>query len=354
MRTTFSYTARAVDGAFIAGTLRADNRTDALAHLRRRLACITSLETSKSTRGKLWALLWSVPVRAKARVVLFRSFATLIGAGVPISRALGVVIEGARESRLREALRSVAAEVENGDSLSNAMERRPREFSPLFVAMVQAGEVGGCLHDALERLAQLLERERALTQRLRSALVYPAIVSASAAALVLFLIANVVPSFAAMFEEMHAPLPPATKLLIALGNVLSHPGGWIVISAVPIVGIALFVTAREQPALRERIDATILTIPVSGPLVRKGIQARFSGTLGTLLSSGVALMPALEAASGVIQNAHFRTRVKCVSESLREGEGLANSLARGCIFDPVSLQLIRAGEESGTLGVCRT
>ncbi len=351
MGVTFAYTARNTSGAFVAGALEADDFEKALAHLRTRALFVTSLEESVSSRGVATSLFTALPVSPQIKVAFFRSLATMTAAGVPLRRALEVSIEVCRDGRFREALHSVASEIEAGGALSVAMARRPREFSQLFVAMVKAGEIGGALERVLERLATLLERDREIRKRVVSALTYPAIVAASALALVLFLIGNTVPAFAAMFAEMHVALPFSTRLLIAAGEQLHAPLAWFALLSLT-TGMMLGLHAvRRSPNLALKLDEGKLLLPGAGQILRKVAIARFARTLGTLLESGVPILSALRASQDVMDNLVYRRGLVRLSEALENGEPLTSPLTASNLFDPLFLQLVRVGEESGTLPV---
>jgi type IV pilus assembly protein PilC len=345
----FAYTARNGDGRFIAGSLQAENREQALAHLRTRTLFVTSLSQPGTVPGIVGSVVTAWPVSGRALTAFFRSFATLIRAGVPIRRALDVVVESCGDARLREALRSVSSDIESGSELSTAMARRPREFPRLFVAMIRAGEVGGALDDILERIAMLLERQQAIRKRVRSAMAYPLVVASTALALVLFLVGSTVPAFASMFTEMHVTPPWTTRALIAMGETLREPIVWFALALVPLAIIGLIRAARRIEPIALRIDGLTLALPLFGGILRKSVVARFSRTLGTLLRSGVPLLAALEAAHEVVDNAIYARFTADLSASLREGASIAAALERSALFDGLFQQLMRVGEETGTL-----
>lgn len=349
MASIYAYTARNGEGGFVAGSLQADNREQALAHLRTRTLYVTSIAPADSARGMIGSIITGWPVSAAARSAFFRAFATLIRSGVPIRRALDVVVEGCRDARLCEALRSVSSDIESGSELSAAMSKRPREFPRLFVAMIRAGELGGALDEILERLATLLERHLAVRKKVRSALAYPLIVATAALALVLFLVGSTVPAFASMFVEMHVTVPLSTRLLIAAGNALKSPLSWIALAALLPMTIALIRLGRREGRIALRIDQLSLATPVFGSVLRKAVVSRFSRTLGTLLRSGVPLLEALDAANDVIENAVYSRLTGDLSAALREGSSIAVALERSSLFEGLFLQLVRVGEETGTL-----
>jgi type IV pilus assembly protein PilC len=346
----YRYTARAENGAFVAGSLNAQTREKALAHLRGRALFITSLDPANEIGpSSLLSKLAIGPIDGKARLAFFRSFATLVAAGIPIRRALSVTIESCRNGRLREALRSVASEIEAGSSLSAALATRPKEFPELFVSMLAAGELGGMLDAVLERLAAMLERDRAMRKRVAAALAYPAIVLTAAVGLVLFLVANTVPAFASMFGELHVALPLSTRLLIRAAAMLRSPLCWLAGSVMLATSLALVHAARRYPPAAAIFERFSLDMPVVGIVLRSSLIARFARTLGELVRAGVPLFDALNRVQNVVLDASFRKRIGALSEALGRGESISEAMSEQRWFDVLMLQLVRAGEESGTL-----
>lgn len=349
MASIFAYTARNGEGRFVAGSLQAENREQALAHLRTRTLCVTSISASDTARGAVAALIAAWPISTAARTAFFRSFATLIRAGVPIRRALDVVIDSCHDARLREALRSVSSDIDSGAELSAAMSRRPYEFPRLYVALIRAGELGGALDEILERLATLLERQLTVRKRVKAALAYPIIVACAALALVLFLVGSTVPAFASTFAEMHVALPWSTRALVFAGNALRSPVTWLLLAAIPLGSTGLLRAGRRVESIAFRIDQYALAAPAFGGIIRKSVIARFSRTLGTLLRAGVPLLGALDAANDVVGNAVYARFTRELGATLREGTPIATALERTALFEGLVLQLVRVGEETGSL-----
>jgi len=349
MASIFAYTARNNDGRFVSGSLRAENREDALAHLRTRALFVTSMSASDTAQGVVGAIIAAWPVSATARTAFFRSFATLMSAAVPIRRALDVVIESCRDARLREALRSVSSDIESGSELSAAMSRRPREFHRLHVALIRAGELGGALDEILERLAALLERNLALRKRVRAALAYPVMVACAALGLVLFLVGSTMPAFSAIFAQMHITMPWSTRALIVVGDGLKAPTVWLALVVIALTIIGLVRAARCVEPVAERLDRLALGMPVVGGILGKSAVARFARTLGTLLRVGVPLLGALEATQDVVGSGVYSRFTRELAGALREGVPMTAALERSSLFDGLFLQLVRVGEETGAL-----
>ena len=347
----YYYTARTGDGAALSGSLDATTRDEAVGHLRSRSLFVTSVETGETTRGMLAQMfLYAAAHGAHRRAAFFRSFATLVGAGVPLRRALETVLVDCRDRVFAETVRSVIADVDRGVALSTAASRHPREFTRVALAMIRAGEACGALDAALFQIAELEERASALRKRLGAALAYPAVVTAAAATLIGFLLANTMPAFATMFEQMHVDLPPTTRALIAMGHILRMPSAWIA-GAAAVAGLAAAAQylRRGEHALSFWSARAVLAVPVIGAIRSKSEVARFSRTLGTLLRGGVDVIAALESARDVMENLVYKRGSTRIAEALHRGDSLYEALAGAELFDATFLQLVRAGEESGSL-----
>lgn len=349
MSSIYYYTARSPEGKFVRGSMESSSRVLALSNLRARFLFVTSLEASESAGGALVGWIVLGPVKHSALVLFFRSFATLIGAGVSVRRSLEVTIQECQDGRLREALSAVQSDVESGFPLSSAMARRPREFPRLFVAMLRAGELGGTLDETLERLATIIERDRSLRKRVAAALTYPCVVALGALALTIFLLTSIIPMFASLFFQMHVQLPATTALLLRLSAMLSTRSAWI---AAPLLVFAIpfaWVRLRKAPAAKRFLDAQHLRLPIFGTIARKTALARMARMLGSLLRSGVDLIPALEVVTAVVGNAVYERSLVAVSNALAGGQPFAQPLEQSCLYDPTFLQMVRVGEETGAL-----
>jgi type IV pilus assembly protein PilC len=343
----FHYRARGAAGELVRGAMEAPSVDAVLANLRSRALFVTAVDHETAlarTFGRSFSL--GRPAR-RALLAFFRSFSTLVRAGVPLRRALEVTIERTTDPVLRESLRGVVADVDHGSALGDALERRPRAFAPLYVAMVRAGEAGGILDDVLERLATYLERDADLRKKVRAALAYPAVVTTAALGLVLFLIARIVPMFAQMFDAFHAELPPTTRALLAFGSALQEPAVWIAgaVSLAALIAAAVLASRTARGALL--LDAARLRLPIVGPLLQKSITARVARMLATLLRSGIELVTALAVVVPVAGSPSYAAALGRVDVALRAGEPLTAPLEASRLFDPLAVALVRVGEETG-------
>lgn len=345
----YYYTARNPEGLAVSGALAAQSYAEALASLRTRALFVTSLTSARSAGGMLRARFTFGAVRKGSLAALFRTIATLISAGVPIRRALEVGAKQCTDARLKEALGAVGADVESGMPLSLALSKRPKEFAPFVVAMIRAGETGGVLEEILERLATVTERDRANAKRLSSALTYPALVAATAVVLIVFLLSSIVPMFASLYAQLHVELPSATAALLAVGENARDPRSWM--SAALIAGAAVTIAglAMRTPSGRALTERAMLRIPIVGAILRKATVARLVRTAGSLLKSGVGIVTAIEVAADVVGNHAYVTNLRDVRQALREGDSLAQPLSSSQLYDPLVIQMIAVGEETGTL-----
>lgn len=318
-------------------------------HLRTRALFVTAMNEGSSMAARLEqisALRWS---GSNSPAAFFRSLATMVRAGVPLQKSLRVSIDQCAAPALREALRSVLAEIESGRSLSDAMKTRPREFTPLFVAMIEAGEAGGLLDDVLERIATFVERDAALRKKVSAALAYPLVVMTVAVGLVFFLVATIVPIFGRLFEQLSVPLPPSTRMLLALGEATHWPAAWACTVAAVIAGASVYAGVRRRPEWAATVDHLRLAIPIFGAIHHKAVVARTTRILGSLLGAGVDVLHAIEVVAPAAGSGPVAMALREVHGALREGDSMAEPLARSRLFEPLVVQLVRVGEESGSL-----
>jgi len=303
---------------------------------------------SEASGASVWKGLFKSSPFAGARLVQFtQQLATLLGAGQPLDRALTILLELPEDERARRTIGDVRDAVRGGSSLSSALERQHGTFSRLYVNMVRAGEVGGSLHETLSRLADYMERTRALQGRVINALIYPAILLVMVGLSLLFLLGYVVPQFAAMYESLDAQLPLFTRIVLGLGLFVRD--WWIVLLVVPALALWWFDRKRRDPAFREAFDAWLLQRRFAGALVAKVETARLARTLGTLVRNGVPLMAALGIGRNVLGNRVLAADVAAAAEEVKNGVALSTALGRGKRFPRLALQMIQVGEESGAL-----
>jgi type IV pilus assembly protein PilC len=349
---SFAYQAKDASGKTVNGVIEAENERVLRTKLREMNYYVTGI--TQKGGGVLNSDLSAIFGRFKgvgeqSLVVFSRQFATMINAGLAMVRCLDVLSVQTEDSQLKPILIAIRRDVEGGATLANALGKYPRTFSPLFVNMVRAGELGGILDDVLNRLAGFLEKDFNLKKKVKSAMTYPIVILVMAVLIVLFLVTFILPTFVQMFESMQMKLPLPTQILISFTKAVRNPLVDVVAITVLIVGFILFNRYVATPVGRRQFDAFKLKLPVFGMLIRKVAISRFCRTLGTLLQSGVPIMQALEIVGKASGNEVVAETVSKVRDSVREGESIAVPLQLSGLFPPLVTQMVSVGEETGNL-----
>lgn len=287
-------------------------------------------------------------VSAKQLTPFTRQLSTLIDAGLPLVRSLGVLRNQMKPGALRDILGTVAQDVEGGSTFSEALAKHPKVFSKLFINMVRAGEVGGVLDTVLQRLAEFAEKNAALRRKIKGAMVYPVVVIFVIMAVLAVIFRFVIPTFTQMFSEMEKELPGATTLLIGISEFLKTKRALLIPVVIMAVAI-LFKAIKKTRKGGYAIDKVKTKLPVIGQLVQKMVVARFSRTLGTLIASGVPILQALAITKETAGNEVVARAVANVHDSIREGESIAGPLEQSGAFPPLVSNMIDVGEETGNL-----
>jgi type IV pilus assembly protein PilC len=287
-------------------------------------------------------------VSAKLLTVFTRQLSTLVDAGLPILRSLRILEQQQKPGMLRVAIRLVAEDVEAGKTLSEAMATYPKAFDRLYSNMVRAGELGGVLDVILQRLADFMERSQALKRKVVSAMIYPIAVITFAVLIVMGLMIFVVPKFQEIFKQQGSDLPELTKILLGMSEWIIG-GGWAVIVAMPVGIWLLFKLLKTSEGGRLFVDRLKLAIPIMGTIVSKTSVARFTRTLGTLLAAGVPILEALNITRETSGNSLYAQSLAKVHDGIREGESFAEPLRQAKIFEPMVINMIDVGEETGEL-----
>lgn len=299
-----------------------------------------------------WSLsLPTLPRRGKVRqhdlLVLTQELATLVSAGLPLDRALSVLAGLTAKEELKKSIEQILRAVQQGKSLAEALAEYPKIFPPLYVNMVKAGEIGGFLDTALQRLSEYLEKAHEVQEQIKSALAYPIILTAVGSLSIIFMFTFILPRFAVLFDDVGQALPTPTRLLLAISHGL-RAYWWTLV----IAGVGGWFSVRQYlatPQGRLAWDRWRLRLVLVGELLRKREVGRFARTLGTLLKSGVPLLQALEVVEEVAGNQMIRGALREVRVGVREGQGIAGPLGRGGVFPTLALQMISVGEETGRL-----
>ena len=342
----YRYKVRNQNGELFKGKVEADDQRAAIKKLRDRDYYPISVEEVKE-RQELSDILERFKSVDTYDLVLFsRQFATMIDSGLSMVRTLKILGEQTENPKLQKAIVSIREKVESGTSLSRAMEEED-VFPKLFVSMVRAGESGGVLARVLKEMARHYERENELKQEVKSAMTYPVIVILLSVVVLIVLIAVILPGFTDMFADLGAELPAATRFLMWLGD--SMRAYWYTLPIGVLAAVFGFKYYYDTDEGERRIDFLLLKIPMFGDLIRKTSVSRFSQTMSVLIASGVSILESFELTAEIVENRVVSDAIKESRRSISEGESIAAPLERADIFPPMVLQMIRVGEETGTI-----
>jgi type IV pilus assembly protein PilC len=286
-------------------------------------------------------------VTTKDLVVFTRQFSVMIDAGLPLVQALDIIGTQADNAEFRRVLLTVKSKVEAGSTFADALADHPKVFDELFVQLIRAGEVGGILDTILQRLGAYIEKNEKLKRRVKGAMTYPVVVLLISFLVVGVLIGKVVPTFEKMFKDMGGALPGPTQFLVDLSHGFTQ--NWYFVIAIPVALVFAFVTLTSRGRGQEIWHATLLKLPLFGPLVRKTAVARFTRTLGTMLSSGVPILDALDIVARSAGNRVIEKAVLYVRAKISEGKNIAGPLAETGVFPPMVVQMIGVGEATGAM-----
>jgi type IV pilus assembly protein PilC len=332
-------------GASVSGVMQATSKAELQNLLRRQQITPTKM----SEKGKEFNLpTFGGGVNAKELAIFTRQFSVMIDAGLPLVQCLEILASQQENQLFQKVLGGTRGSVEGGATLSAAMRQYPKVFDALYVNMVEAGETGGILDTILQRLSTYIEKNVKLQRAVKSALVYPVGVLTVAAGVITLLLWKVVPIFATLFAGLGVDLPLATKIVIALSNFVGSIFGLLILVAIVGIGAGLKVWYGTEQG-RYAIDYTILRLPVLGILMRKIAVARFTRTLGTLISSGVPILEGLDITAKTAGNAVVERALKKVRRSLEEGKSLTEPLKDSEVFPGMVTQMIAVGEQTGAM-----
>lgn len=344
---TFAYTARNREGRSITGVVEAKDRPAAIDELRKKELIIISVEEAAPKAKFGLDFLNRKPIKIDDLVIFSRQLATMVDAGIPLVGALDILGDQMENRSFGSIIMTVRNDVETGSSLSDALAKHKKVFSPLFINMVKAGESSGMLDEILDRLAEYLEKSSALQKKVQSALVYPAVVSGMAVSITLLLLLKVIPVFKTIFSDFGAALPTPTMIMITISEFLQKYFLLaVILMAACGVLLARYINTEKG---RTRIDGLILSMPVFGMLLRKVAISKFTRTLSTLIRSGVPILAALEIVGKTSGNRVVEIAIDNVRANVREGENIAEPLARSKIFPPMVTRMVSVGEQAGEL-----
>lgn len=343
----YSYTFRDALGGIQKGTADAESEDLLRKRFEEQGFTITEVTMIKARSPKAKSF---GKVKLRNLSIFCRQFSTMVDAGVSLVRCLDVLGQQTQDPKLKKIIADIGERVEGGESLSRAMQRHPRTFNNLFIGMIRAGEVGGVLEETLQRLSHFIEKDVELRRKVKSALTYPVLVLILSMGITFFLVYWFVPQWVDILKDLGLKsddLPAPTQFLIACSDVLRYKG-WIVIIAVIVIVLAyrVFVSTRFGRRVADKVK---LKIPVFGKLHHKICLARFSRTMGTLLTSGVPILQAMETVAGTVGNTIMADAVLEARARIREGDRIGDPLEESRLFPPMVVHMIGVGEESGSL-----
>jgi len=342
---TFAYTAKDRQGRILKKISRASNSRDLVSKLRQQGLTVTDIRQEKRLSN---ISLFQPRVKVEDLAIFSRGFATMVGAGVNLGQALDITVKQTENPTLSKAISDIKEEVEGGMSLTEALGKYPNIFSNLYVNMVKAGESSGNLEVVLNRLAEIMEKQREINNKVKSAMFMPILVFGFCVLITLGLLIFIVPRFAMVFAEVGAGLPAPTLILLKVSEALRGPMGGI---ALLVIILIAFVFSRIIKTEKGRYawDKTKLKLPLFGSLTIKKVTANFSRTLGMLQSSGVPILESLEIVADSSGNVVVAEAIREASTSIQQGDSISRPLEKSQIFPPMLVHMVVVGEETGSL-----
>ncbi len=340
---TFKYTAKEINGKTVSGVLEYSDKALLIDALRKKDLIIISIEEAAKKRP----MSIGGSVKLEEIVIFSRQLATMVDSGIPLVQALDILCEQIEKPVFRNILAKIKDDIETGSSLSDAFARHPAVFSTLYVNMVRAGESSGALDDILDRLATYLEKSNTLQRKVKSSLIYPAVVVTMAILITLVMLIKVIPTFKGIFVMLGGELPFPTRVLIFVSDTIRE----MFVYAASGIAIGVFALKRYMKTRqgRENFDKMLLSMPILGPLFRKVAVAKFTRTLATLVKSGVPILVSLEIVGKTAGNTVIEKAVESVRTGIKEGENIADPLAKSGAFPPMVVRMIKVGEQTGEL-----
>jgi len=359
----FAYEAMNSSGTVVKDVVEAATKEEAVAKVRGKGLFPTKITPKAEKKGakkasddpfanttavkKLPFAIGGVP--RKQLVTFTRQLSTLQDAGLPILRSLQILEQQQKPGLLKAVIDGVASEVEGGSTLSESMAKYPKAFDKLYVNMINAGEAGGVLDLILSRLADFMEKAAKLKKKVVGAMIYPAVVISIAVGVVSMIMIVVIPKFKTIFADFHAELPGVTQVLLGISRFFAEEYGWAYIIAFPVFCTVISRLIRLSEGGKYFMDAVMLKLPVLGGILGKTAIARFTRTLGTLISAGVPILDALNITKETCGNEVYSRALSKVHDAIREGESMADPLRATKVCDAIVVNMIDVGEETGDL-----
>ena len=350
--TVYYYKATDQNGKYVEGDICAPDYRGAVQKIRKLnyfpVKVSEEKKSSKLSAGMRLSLpIWGSPIPIKELMTLTQQLATLVNAGLTLDDSLSTLIKLAETGNIKSILSGIRKKVHGGSSFADALAEHPKVFSKLYVNMIRAGEAGGILGETLSRLAMFMEKSVELKNSIRSAMVYPAILTFVGGTAVITLITFVIPQFSKLFEEMGAALPLPTQIMLGISSAIINYWPALILGILGFISALTFYIGTNKGRLRW--DEILLKLPLFGPLIRKIEVSRFSLTMATLLKSGVPILQAMGIVQSILINRVIADSVTNLKQALKRGKGLSGPLEEAGIFPPMAVHMITVGETSGSL-----
>ena len=343
----FNWKARTRQGAVKKGEIEAANQEAVMVQLRAQMLLPVTVKEKPKDIGEYLPFL-KQGIKTKELVIFTRQFATMIDAGLPLVQCLNILGDQQPNPTFKTIIREVKSDVEQGSTFADALAKHEKPFDALFVNLVAAGEIGGILDTILNRMAAYLEKADKLAAKVKGAMVYPTTVSIVALAVVLLLLVKVIPTFEKMFADFGGALPMPTQIVVNISHWMQEWVGLIIMGVVGTL-IAFLQARKRSTSFRRQTDALFLKAPVFGDLLRKVAVARFTRTLGTMISSGVPILDGLNIVAKTAGNLVIEEALYKVRSAIAEGKTLAEPLTETGVFPGMVVQMIAVGEETGAM-----
>ncbi len=338
----FSYRSTTLEGVIAEGVIEAPDENTVIERIKN--SGVIPLEVKAATSNS-FSSKFKLKTNTGDLAAFTAELSSLLEAGLPLDRALNILSEISEHAKMKETIKSLLKSIRSGISFSDSLQKHPNIFPRIYVNMVRAGEAGGLLVVILERLNEFLESSKELKDHIISAMIYPAILFVTGGISIIILLTFVLPRFSVIFAEIGSSLPISTQILLILSEILKSYG-WIIL--IMIIS-AWFIIRNYVASDRGRYKWDSLKLKLMEDIIKKLETARFCKTLGTLLSSGVPLLQALNNSREVIGNRVIALAIENVSKGAKEGRGISDPLAQAGVFPPLALSMIKVGEETGTL-----
>ena len=350
--TVYTYKATDKNGKYVEGDISASDYKAAIQQIRKLNYFPVRVSEGKGSSKFSFGMTlsrpsWGSPIPLKDLMTLTQQLATLVDSGLTLDDGLSTLVKLSETEKTRSVLADIRKQVHAGSSFADALAEHPKVFSKLYVNMIRAGEAGGILGEALSRLALFMEKSVELKNSIRSAMVYPAILTLVGGTAVIVLITFVIPQFSKLFEEMGAALPIPTQIMLGLSSLIIDYWPALILGFTGF--IAAFNLYLRTNSGRLKWDGMLLKLPLFGPLIQKIEVSRFSLTLATLLKSGVPILQAIGIVRSILINRVISDSIIVIQQALKKGQGLSGPLQKAGVFPPMAVHMITVGETSGAL-----